>query len=79
MSPRTKRRIFAVALILDGLILTAGALAGEARACDPGQYYDPTHQICAGSPPAYPRPGYGPWDNNYPSATNSPGRGWGGS
>lgn len=51
----------------------AGVLvASEAKACDPGQYYDPSHAICQPNAPAYPRPGYGPWQNNDPHAPYSP-------
>lgn len=54
------------------------ALATKAYACDPGQYYDPAHAICQGSAPAYPQPGYGPWQNNYPGIPSQyPGGGWG--
>jgi hypothetical protein len=35
------------------------AVAPQAQACDPSQYYDPSHQICQPSPPAYTPPGYG--------------------
>jgi hypothetical protein len=66
--------------VLIGAVLAIGAVygAGKAFACDPGQYYDPSHQICQGSAPAYPRPGYGPWQNNYPGIPRDyPGGGWG--
>jgi hypothetical protein len=34
------------------------ALAFYLTLCGPNNYYDPGHQICAPSPPAYPQPGY---------------------
>lgn len=59
---------FVLVPLLVGIIVGI-AIAPWARAsCDPGQYYDPTHQICQGSPPAYPRPGFGnpPSNNPFP-------------
>ena len=41
-----------------------GAASSQAN-CDPGSWYDPTHQVCAPYPPAYP-------PNNYPPPTNYP-------
>ena len=40
---------FVISLILTTLLLVAGLLASSplAQACDPGNYYDPMHQMCA--------------------------------
>lgn len=58
--------------LMAGVLGLIGA-APEAHACDPGSYYDPTHQICQASPPAYPPPGYGPprVNHNPPLPPNS--------
>lgn len=48
------------------LMVTAGVLfAPLANACDAGNWYDPTHQVCAPYPPAYPPNNYTP-PSNYP-------------
>lgn len=84
MRPRKFRRrraalaLLIIVLWLISCALVATRLAAPTWACDPGQYYDPSHQICQGSAPAYPRSGYGPWQNNYPGFPQSPPPGgWG--
>jgi hypothetical protein len=56
------------------LAFVAGILAAKANACDPGNWYDPAHQICAPYPPAN-QPGFGPWQVNTPPPSGTPG--WG--
>jgi hypothetical protein len=76
-------KAFCFGMIVGMFFTIAAAFAGKAVACDPGQYYDPSHQICQGSAPAYPQPGFGPWQNNYPGFPQAPGQpgypggGWG--
>lgn len=82
MTPRTRKvlkSLFWSALlpVIVGFIL-ATVVQDHVRvswhsSCDPGQYYDPTHQICQGSPPAYPRPGYGHPPSNNPNPPLPPG------
>lgn len=63
-----------VALGLPSALLVAAAFlsiwtAPPAKACDAGNWYDPTHQVCAPYPPAYPPPNYPPPPNiPYPPA-----------
>lgn len=42
-------------------------VASPAYACDYGSYYDPSHQICQGTPPAYQPPNFYPGPSNNPS------------
>jgi hypothetical protein len=53
-----------LAAVASGVILGI-QLAPPANACDPGNWYDPTHQVCAPYPPAYP-------PTNYPAPSNNP-------
>lgn len=43
--------------------------ATKAYACDSGQFYDPAHQICQGTPPAAPGyqqpPSNNPWPHSH--------------
>jgi hypothetical protein len=59
-----RRKMNQVVWLLVAIFAVQVVMAVKAYACDPGQYYDPDHQICQGSAPAYPKPGYGPWQNN---------------
>jgi hypothetical protein len=68
-----KRHLIVVVLPIL-LAFLAGILAAKAYACDPGQFYDPAHQICAPYPPAN-QPGWGPWQTNQPPPPGTPG--WG--
>jgi hypothetical protein len=53
----------AFAALLAMLAFLALATAPPAHACDAGNWYDPTHQVCAPYPPAYPPPNYAPPPN----------------
>jgi hypothetical protein len=55
MRPQRIRRIKQGAVLAAVLVGLALGEASKASACDPGQYYDRSHQICQGTPPAYPR------------------------
>lgn len=46
-------------LIIGALLALSIIAAPQAQACESSQYYDPSHQICQPSPPAYTPPGYG--------------------
>jgi hypothetical protein len=47
-------------------MLVGAALAPDAFACDPGNFYDPDHGICQNTPPYNPRPGFGYQPSNDP-------------
>jgi hypothetical protein len=64
---------FLAALLLV-LMALALIMAGHAWACDGGQYYDGTHQICQPNAPAYPLPGQGYQPSNAPYPPHD--RGW---
>ncbi len=55
-----RRLIGLVSMLTVVLALMAGAVAFSpaSYACDPGSYYDPSHQICQPYVPANPQPGY---------------------
>lgn len=70
MKAKLRSLLCAVGFVVAGYV---GASYVEAHAsCDPGSYYDPTHQICQPSPPAYQPPGYGPPQVNWPGPTLPP-------
>jgi hypothetical protein len=54
-----KRHLIVGILLPLLLAFLAGVCAAKAFACDPGQFYDPNHPICAPYAPAN-QPGWGP-------------------
>jgi hypothetical protein len=56
------------------LAFVAGILAAKANACDPGNWYDVSHSVCAPYPPAN-SPGYLQPPVNSPPPPGTPG--WG--